>query len=260
MPKSKNNRKGKSRNDRRPAKRSKASYRENPYRREAGQSADPSTRSAPPKQPDRQCKYLDRVATLPNLFSPDECADIINNGLNNWTEKESQIQRDADGKIEQNFVEDLDYRNTTLFIPSEPDKELFDKILGNIMGFNSSGDGFGFEIAGMAEPPNMMRYLAPDIHPKGMPGKYDWHMDVGPGPVPSMRKLSYSILLNAGEYEGGELAFHIGRNAEPHPGQTETSSVGNIVCFPSYLIHRVLPVTKDTRYSMVGWVHGNSFR
>ena len=77
MPKSKNNRKGKSRNDKRPVKCSNYS---------SAQSADPSTGSVPPKQPNRQCKYLDRVATLPKLFSPDECANIINNGLNNWTE------------------------------------------------------------------------------------------------------------------------------------------------------------------------------
>jgi len=252
MPKSKNNRKGKSRNDRRPVRRSGMSSN--------AVSADPSTQSAPSEKPSRQCKYLDRVATLPNMFSPDECADIINNGLNNWTESESKIQRDADGKIEQNFVEDLDYRNTTLFIPPEPDKELFDKILGNIVNFNSSTDGYGFDIAGMAEPPNMMRYYAPDIHPKGKPGKYDWHMDVGPGPVPSMRKLSYSILLNAGEYEGGELAFHIGRNEDPHPGQTGKDALGSMVLFPSYLVHRVLPMTKGTRYAIVGWTHGNSFR
>lgn len=253
MPKSKNNRKGKSRNDKRPVKRSNYS---------SASSADPSTRAkdATPEKPSRQCKYLDRVATLPNMFSPDECADIINNGLNNWTERESQIQRDADGKIEQNFIEDLDYRNTTLFIPPEPDPELFDKILGNILNFNASADGYGFDIAGMAEPPNMMRYLAPDIHPKGKPGKYDWHMDVGPGPVPSMRKLSYSILLNAGEYEGGELTFHIGRNEEPHPGQTEKENCGSMVLFPSFIVHRVLPITRGTRYAIVGWVHGNSFK
>jgi len=211
-------------------------------------------------KPARQCKYLDGVVNLPNIFTPDECADIINNGLNNWTEQESIIQKDVDGKIEQNFVEDLDYRNNTLFIPPTSDKELFDKILGNIMGFNNSEDGYGFDIDGLAEPPSMMRYLAPDIHPKGKPGKYDWHMDVGPAPVPSMRKLSYSILLNAGEYEGGELAFHIGKNEEPLPGQTEKEALGSMILFPSYLVHRVLPMTKGTRYAIVGWVHGNSFR
>ena len=208
MPKSKNNRKGRSRSDKRPVQRSTHSRHS---------SADPAVMDRGPTPPERQCKYLDRVATLPNAFTPDECQQIITTALNDWQEKESMIQKDADGKIEQNFIEDLGYRNTTLYIPPKPDEWLFSKILGVIESFNRSKDGYGFDIRGLAEPPNVMRYLAPDIHPKGKPGKYDWHMDVGPGPVPSMRKISYSILLNAGEYEGGELAFHIGRNEEPHP-------------------------------------------
>ena len=137
----------------------------------------------------KQIQYLDKVVVL-RIFTPDQCTKIIDNALNTWDEKQSMIQQTTVGKKEQNFVEDLDYRNTTLFIPPEPEKELFDKILGNIMAFNSSKEGYGFDIVGMAEPPNMMRYQAPDIHPKGKPGKYDWHMDVGPGPVPSMRKIS----------------------------------------------------------------------
>ena len=257
MPKSKNNRKGKSRrNDRRPVKRNNIMV--------GSQSADPSVRpshlrSGPINEPERQCKYLDRVATLPNVFTPDECQQIITTALNDWQEKESMIQKDADGKIEQNFIEDLDYRNTTLFVPPEPDEWLFSKILGVIQSFNQSKDGYGFDIKGMAEPPNVMRYLAPNIHPQNKPGKYDWHMDVGPGPVPSMRKISYSILLNPGEYEGGELAFHIGRNTDPYSGQSDSSAIGNIVIFPSYLIHRVQSMISGTRYAVVGWVHGNSF-
>ena len=233
MPKSKNNRKGKSRNDRRPVKNS---------------------------IPERQCNYLDRVATLPNAFTPDECQQIITTALNDWIEKESMVQSDVDKKIEQNFIEDLDYRNATVFIPPKPDEWLFDRIFSVLMRFNNSKNGYGFDIKGMAEPPYVMRYLAPDIHPKSKPGKYEWHMDVGSGSVPSMRKISYSILLNPGEYEGGELAFHIGRNTDPYPGQTEASAVGSIVMFPSYLVHQVLPMIKGTRYAMVGWVHGSSFR
>ena len=129
-----------------------------------------------------------------------------------------------------------------------------------INAFNNQELGWQFDIHGMAEPPNVMRYQAPDINKHGKPGKYDWHMDVGPGPVPSMRKLSYSILLNPGEYEGGELCFHIGRNMDPYPGQTTKESIGNMVLFPSYCVHRVLPMTKGTRYAIVGWAHGNSFK
>ena len=181
MPKSKNNRKGKKRvGDRRPVPRS--GNNEGP--------ADYRTAKPVQKTPDRQNPYLDRVATLPKLFTEDECNQIINTALNDWDQRESMIQKDKDGKIEQNFEEDLDYRNTTLFIPNKPDDWLFGKIMGAIQAFNNSKEGYGFDVHGLAEPPNVMRYQAPDIHPKGKPGRYDWHMDVGPGPVPSMRKIS----------------------------------------------------------------------
>jgi hypothetical protein len=209
--------------------------------------------------PERQCKYLDRIATL-ELFTPDECTDIINNALNNWEEQESMIQQDANGEIKAHFVKDLDYRNLTLFMPPITEGDLFDKIIDIIMSFNNYKEGYGFDIQGMAELPNMMRYRAADIHPKGKPGKYDWHLDVGPGAVPSMRKLSYSILLNAGEYEGGELEFHTDRDMEVYSGQTTTDACGKMLLFPSYLVHRVRPVTKGIRYAMVGWVHGASFK
>ena len=252
MPKSKHSRKGKGRSDKRPVARS-------------GRNEGPADyRTAKPvnelNKPDRQCPYLDRVATLPNAFTPDECAQIINTALNNWDERESMIQRDKGGEIKQNFEEDLDYRNTTLFIPPKPDEWLFNKILSAIMQFNHGEHGYGFDVTGMAEPPNVMRYQAPDIDKKGKPGRYDWHIDVGPGPVPSMRKISYSILLNVGEYEGGELCFHIGRNTDPHPGQQDPKSMGSIIAFPSYIVHRVQPMIKGTRYAIVGWVHGNSFK
>ena len=245
MPKSRH----KKRSDKRPVKRS-------------GRNEGPADyRTARPRNeaPTRQCKYLDRVATLANAFTPDECSQIINTALNEWDEKESMIQRDEGGKIEQNFVEDLDYRNTTLYIPPAPDEWLFQKIIQEIMTFNNSENGYGFDIHGLAEPPNCMRYRAPDLDPNGKPGKYDWHLDCGPGAVPSMRKISYSILLNPGEYEGGELAFRIGRSEEPHPGQTSPEAIGSFLVFPSYLMHSVRPITKGIRYAVVGWVHGNSF-
>jgi len=247
MPKSKNNRKGKSR-DRRPAPRSGKNEGAVDYRTAKPMGEEP-----------KRCPYLDRVATLPNLFTPDECQQVINTALNDWDERESMIQRDEGTEIKQNFKEDFDYRNTTLFIPKGPDDWLFNKILGAIMGFNNSESGYNFDVRGLAEPPNVMRYQAPDINPNGKPGKYDWHMDVGPGPVPSMRKISYSVLLNPTEYEGGELCFHIGRNTDPHGDQHMESMLGSMLLFPSYMVHRVLPMTKGTRYAIVGWAHGSSF-
>ena len=206
----------------------------------------------------KQIQYLDKVVIL-RIFTPDQCTKIIDNALNTWDEKQSMIQQTTVGKKEQNFVEDLDYRNTTVFSPPEPDDWLFGTILGHIKKFNDSEDGYQFDISGIIESPNMMKYSSPDMSLNGKPGKYDWHMDIGVGLPPCMRKLSYTILLNAGEYEGGELEFHIGRNTKPHPNQTSSDAVGNMIIFPSYLVHRVLEVTKGIRYALVGWVHGNSF-
>ena len=206
--------------------------------------------------PTRLCKYLDRIANLPKVFTPEECKQIINTGINDWKEEKAKIQRDKGGEIKQNFVDDLDYRNTTLFIPPEPDEWLFSKILGAIMTFNNHETGYKFHVQGLAEPPNLMRYQAADIDKHGKPGRYDWHMDVGPGEVPSMRKISYTLILNPDEYKGGELCFHIGRSIEPFPGQDEA---GSMIIFPSYLVHKVTHVTSGTRYAIVGWVHGNSF-
>ena len=209
------------------------------------------------RHPLRQCKYLDRIATLKEVFTPEECNQIINTGLNDWTEEKAKIQRDKEGEIEQNFVDDLDYRNTTLFIPPKPDEWLFSKILGVMRNFNDNANGYQFHIHGLAEPPNLMRYQAADIDINGKPGQYDWHMDVGPGAVPSMRKISYTLILNPSEYEGGQLCFHVGRNIDnPHPGQDQ---IGSLIVFPSYLMHKVSPVTNGTRYAIVGWAHGNSF-
>ena len=221
-----------------------------------GQVPQPGQGMAPPN-PTRQCPYLDRVATLSKVFTPEECKQIINTGINDWKEEEAKIQKDKGKEIKQNFVDDLDYRNTTLFIPPEPDEWLFSKILGAIMEFNNNEYGYQFNVTGLAEPPNLMRYQAADIDKHGKPGHYDWHMDVGPGKVPSMRKISYTLILNPDEYEGGELTFHIGRDLdEPFVGQDEA---GSMIIFPSYLVHKVTHVTSGTRYAIVGWAHGNSF-
>jgi hypothetical protein len=67
-------------------------------------------------------------------------------------------------------------------------------------------------------------------------------------------------LTDGSEYEGGELEFDF-RNYEPHMRDESKHLIqakeilpkGSIIVFPSFVWHRVKPVTKGIRYSLVMW-------
>ena len=105
---------------------------------------------------------------------------------------------------------------------------------------------------------------------------YDWHCDSWDKVYDKpnnpdngkIRKLSMTCQLTDGsEYEGGELEFDF-RNYEPHMREEvkhlkqakEILSKGCIIVFPSFVWHRVKPVTKGTRYSLVMWNLGYPFK
>lgn len=84
---------------------------------------------------------------------------------------------------------------------------------------------------------------------------YDWHVDAGPNTY-SPRKLSISVLLtDPKDYQGGDLQIMSG--AEPVVCKKDR---GTLIAFPSYALHRVTPVTKGIRKSIVAWVAGPPFR
>lgn len=86
-------------------------------------------------------------------------------------------------------------------------------------------------------------------------GHYDWHIDAGPPKEGIQRKLSISILLSdPSDFEGGELQF---KGVEDRKILTKQ---GSIVVFPSFIEHKVTPVTKGVRYSAVTWASGPSFK
>ena len=82
-------------------------------------------------------------------------------------------------------------------------------------------------------------------------GKYDWHLDVGKNDI-SRRKLSAVVLLSdPSEFDGGELQIMTSKDPKTVPLKR-----GSIVFFPSFLLHRVTPVTRGERRSLVFWVEG----
>ena len=102
---------------------------------------------------------------------------------------------------------------------------------------------------------------------------YDWHADAwesaydnpsNPDTHGKIRKLSVTCSLSAPEdYEGGELEFDF-RNTDPDKQSirkcAEIKPRGSIVVFPSFVWHRVKPVTKGTRYSLVIWNLGYPYK
>jgi PKHD-type hydroxylase len=86
-------------------------------------------------------------------------------------------------------------------------------------------------------------------------GHYGWHTDIGPGSI-NHRKISITIQLSDDdEYEGGDFELWTGGEFKTLPRKK-----GCAILFPSFLLHRVTPVTKGTRKSLVLWVGGESFK
>ena len=106
---------------------------------------------------------------------------------------------------------------------------------------------------------------------------YDWHCDSHEIPYDNtknnntfgkIRKLSMTCQLTDGsEYEGGELEFDF-RNYDPNMRQEnkhlrqakEILPKGSIIVFPSFVWHRVKPVMKGVRYSLVMWNLGYPYK
>ena len=87
-------------------------------------------------------------------------------------------------------------------------------------------------------------------------GFYDWHMDcdVNMAHEPPVRKISMTVLLNDPlEFEGGDLELM-------SPGKFKKLKQGHAMVFASFLNHRVAPVTRGVRQSLVMWFGGTPFR
>ena len=106
---------------------------------------------------------------------------------------------------------------------------------------------------------------------------YGWHCDSWDGPYEKpdylnshgkIRKLSVTIsLTEPNEYEGGNLEFDMRNQKDWEQDKTKAIRIcneirprGSIVVFPSFVWHRVAPVTKGTRYSLVIWNLGWPFK
>ena len=109
---------------------------------------------------------------------------------------------------------------------------------------------FGFDITDFGESPQVARYDA------SREGHFDWHSDIGAGNWAAKRKLTIVIQLsNPDDYQGGALELRPDSNIRTAP-----TTRGTAILFPSFVLHRVTPVTSGTRFSLTLWSHGPAFR
>jgi PKHD-type hydroxylase len=111
-------------------------------------------------------------------------------------------------------------------------------------------EAFGFDLDEFAESPQVARYGAE------RKGHFDWHSDIGDGVLAARRKLTVVIQLSdPTDYDGGVLELRPDSTIRQSPRER-----GTAVIFPSFVLHRVTPVTNGTRWSLTLWSHGPAFR
>jgi PKHD-type hydroxylase len=196
-----------------------------------------------------------KVVTYPfvwwdNAFTNDELKQIIDYCEDKGTERAAILGSSVDDVATTEKVRRCDVK----FHSRVPEIAwFFDRMNGVISSLNDQF--YGFDLNGY-ESFQYTSYNSSEL------GGYHWHMDtcLGNDYLPSNmiepRKLSFTLLLND-DFEGGEFKLNIGQE---NRAITAECPKGRILCFPSFLIHSVAPVTKGFRKSAVIWVTGPKFR
>ena len=138
-------------------------------------------------------------------------------------------------------------KSSVAFLDSSTSKDLFDLMWNLASEINK--DAFGFDIKAVDD----IQYgeYTED-------GKYDWHIDTHWTTPDYHRKISVVIQLSdSNEYEGGDFEIDWDGWEDWKQGAREK---GTIIIFPSFIRHRVTPVTKGTRKSLIAWIGGEKFR
>ena len=180
------------------------------------------------------------VETTGPIFTPEQCQLIINAGRSEPVQ-DGQVGGGAAGVV------DTKTRTSHIsWIPFNKMPEMY-STLEQIVN-KTNNNHFGFDGIKITEQAQYTEY------PAG--GFYDWHIDsdiVGMN-EPPVRKISMTCLLShESEFEGGGLELMSdGKIARPKQGQA--------IFFASYIRHRVIPITKGVRKSLVMWFGGPSFK
>ena len=181
------------------------------------------------------------VETTTPLFTQEQCRKVIDCGRRQPPQKAQVGMGRPEGGL------DTKKRVTTIsWIPFNEMPEMYSHLNNFIQRANLNH--YGFDDIQITEQAQFTEY------PEG--GFYDWHMDsdVNMTHEPPVRKISMTVLLSPeNQFEGGDLEIMA-------KGTRAPLKQGHAIMFASFLNHRVAPVTRGIRQSLVMWFGGEPFK
>ena len=182
--------------------------------------------------------------TAKPIFTSEQCKMIIDVG-HQCKQEEAKLSSDS-----HKGHDDTKKRITTIsWILFDKLPQMYTVIENQLSNVNLNH--FMFDGIKITEPAQFT------VYPEG--GFYDWHIDLsayghtGQQPI---RKISMTCLLSdPSEFSGGDLLFSDVSEYNPTPLKQ-----GQALFFASFLRHKVTPITKGTRKSLVMWFGGTPFK
>jgi PKHD-type hydroxylase len=171
-----------------------------------------------------------------NVFSKEECDQIIKQCLKDSLD-EAPVGGDT---VSPHF--DLKIRNSSIkFSKVTPDNVwIFQRLYEVLSDCNQKW--YQYDLSSFGEGFQFTKYTEGQF--------YDWHQD-----LIGNRKLSIVVQLSSPEdYQGGDLEFFTLKEKKV------CNSLGSVILFPSFEVHRVTKLERGTRHSLVVWVWGPAFR
>ena len=179
-----------------------------------------------------------RILLFEEVFDAQECDRLIETGRSMESSGDLMPGAVDTGKGDQ--IRDVD---VAFVMPDEDSRWVFERLAEVLAQANQ--DAFRFDLEGFRQGFQVSRYAAGQ--------HYGWHLDIGPGPG-ARKKLSITLQLSdPSDYDGGDLEFRV-------PDIAASRARGSMTVFPSWTVHRVSPVTRGERWSLVSWISGPRFR
>jgi len=188
------------------------------------------------------------IETSGPVLTPQQCEEVIKMGQNQ-PNLDAQVGLGNKVPVAKRNIGGLNKKKrvtTISWIPFDIGNPMYQIIEKWMLNINMNH--FGFDGMQMGEPAQYTEY------PKG--GFYEWHndCDFDMSYMPSVRKISMTLLLSdPKDFKGGDLEL-------VEDKKRAKLKQGHAIFFASFIRHRVTPITKGIRKSLVMWFGGPSFR